>query len=75
MDFRRSIVLRDLMNNDTENQIRQICTEIGIIMEDTSGIALTWAKDVDVSIAERLQLLRDAHLQIGTLIKQAEDLV
>lgn len=75
MDFRHSIVLRDIMNNDTENHIRQICKEIGTIMEDASVVALIWRKDGDVSIPERLQLLRDAHLQIGTLIRQAEELV
>jgi len=75
MDFSRLLALRDPMNSDSEARIRQICTEIGVIMEDISVVALIWAKDGDVSIAERLQLLRDAYLQIGTLIKQAEDLV
>lgn len=75
MDFRRLLALRDPMDSDSEARIRQICTEIGVIMEDISVVALIWAKDGDVSIAERLQLLRDAYLQIGTLIKQAEDLV
>ena len=75
MDFSRLLVLRNLMNSDPENQIRPICTEIGIIMEDASIVALIWRKDADISIPERLQLLRSTHLQIGTLLKQAEDLV
>jgi hypothetical protein len=75
MDFGRPFVLRDHMNSHPENQIRQICTEIGVIMEDASIVALIWQNDADVRIAERLELLRDAHLQIGTLIKQAEDVV
>lgn len=73
MDFGRPFVLRDPMESDTENNIRQICTEIGAIMEDASVVALIWKKDGDVSIPERLQLLRDAHLQIGMLLKQAAD--
>lgn len=75
MDFGRPFVLRDPMDSDTENQIRQICTEVGIIMEDASVVALIWPKEGDVTIPERLQLLRGAHLQIGTLIRQAEELV
>ncbi len=74
MDFSRLLALRDPMNSDTNDQIRQICTEIGTIMEDASVVALIWKKDGDVSIPERLQLLRDAHLQIGMLLTQAEDL-
>lgn len=75
MDFSRLLALRDPMDSDTENHIRQICAEIGTIMEDASVVALIWTEDGEVCIAERLQLLRDAHLQIGTLIKQAEELV
>lgn len=75
MDFSGLLALRVPMNSDAEDQIRQIYTEIGIIMEDASVVALIWRKDADVSIAERLQLLRDAHLQIGTLIRQGEELV
>ena len=63
------------MDSGRENHIRQICTEIGAIMEDTSVVALIWTKDADVCISERLQMLREAHLQIGMLIRQAEDLV
>jgi hypothetical protein len=74
MDFSRLLALRDPMDSDSEARIRQICTEIGTIMEDMSVVALIWTKDDDVSIAERLQLLRDAHRQIGTLLKQAEEL-
>lgn len=74
MDFRLFIVLRDPMDSDMENHIRQICTEIGTIMEGASVVALIWPKDGDVSIPERLQLLRDAYLQIGMLLTQAEDL-
>ena len=75
MDFSRLLALRDPMDSDTENHIRRICTEIGIIMEYASVVALIWTEYGDVRISERLQLLRDAHLQIGTLLKQAEDLV
>lgn len=74
MDFSRLLALRDPMDIDTENNIRGICTEIGTIMEDTSVVALIWTKDDDLSIAERLQLLRDAHLQIGMLLQQADNL-
>ncbi|MBA4307320.1 MAG: hypothetical protein C0429_11340 [Sphingopyxis sp.] len=75
MDFSRLLALRDPMDSDTEDRIRHICTEIGVIMEDSSVLALIWAKDVDVSVAERLQLIRDAYLLIGKLLRQAEDLV
>ena len=74
MDFSRPFVLRDPMESDTEDHIREICTEIGAIMEDVSVVALIWRKDADISIPERLQLLRDAHLQIGMLLKQAQDI-
>ena len=74
MDFGCPFVLRDLMNSDTENHIRQICTEIGIIMEDASVVALIWPKDGNAGMSDRLKSLRDAHLQIATLLKQAEAL-
>lgn len=74
MDFSRPFVLRNTMDSDTELHIRQICAEIGTIMEDASVVALIWTKDDDKSIAERLQLLWDAHLQIGTLLRQADNI-
>lgn len=72
MDFSRLLALRDPMDSDKENQIRQICTEIGIIMEDASVVALIYPEGDDMSTTKRLQLLRDAYLQIGTLLNKAE---
>lgn len=63
------------MDKANDDRIREICTQIGTIMEDASVVALVWRIDDSFSDTDRLQQLRDAHTEIGRLLEQATALL
>jgi hypothetical protein len=58
------------MDDDDSQLIRQLCTRVGCIMEDTSVIALIW--DDDITLDERLQQLSIAAADIQALVAAAK---
>lgn len=75
MDFGDLSALGVDMDKATHDRIREICTQIGTIMEDTSVVALVWQIDDDISSTERLLQLRNAHTEIGRLLDKANNLL
>ena len=55
-----------------EQELRELFTKIGCIMEDASVIALIWTHDDLRLISERAKELRGAYDEIGTLIDVIE---
>ncbi len=62
------------MGDDTADLILQLCTQAGMIMEDTSPIALTVRVDHEAELNLALASLRKAALQIVLIIAAAEAL-
>jgi hypothetical protein len=56
---------------DDIQKFREICNEIGCIMEEASVVALVWVEGDGLSLEHRLEVLRDAHTKIGTLLNIA----
>ena len=53
-------------------EVRKLFTEIGCIMEDASLVALVWKDGDGLDPRTRLQILLDAHTEIGVLLAQIE---
>jgi len=53
-----------------DQQLRGIFTRIGIIMEDSSPVALIWSTSDGLAIGERLRVLEDANAEISALLDQ-----
>ena len=53
-----------------EQQLRGRFTRIGIIMEDSSSVALIWSASDGLAIAERLRIIKDANSEISALLDQ-----
>jgi hypothetical protein len=62
------------MDDDAQEHIRALCTEIGSVIEDASVVALVWNESDGLSIKARVQRLQDAHAEIGRLLDQAKKL-
>ena len=53
-----------------DQQLRSLFTRIGIIMEDSSRVALIWSASDGLAIAERLRIIKDANAEITALLDQ-----
>lgn len=60
------------MASKNDQDIRQLFTEIGCIMEDASVVALVWSAESDMDVTRRLHALQDAHRQTGELLARIE---
>lgn len=56
---------------DGIQKIREICTEIGCVMEEASVVALVWVEGDGWSLEHRLALLRQTHAEIGAILNFA----
>jgi hypothetical protein len=54
------------------DEIRELFTEVGCIMEDASLVALIWRDADGLDPRARLKSLADAHAQIGNLIARID---
>lgn len=75
MDFGDHGALGAGMDKATHDRIREICTQIGTIMEDASVVALVWKIDDSLSDPDRLHQIRHAHAEIGRLLEAATNLL
>jgi hypothetical protein len=50
--------------------LRSLFTQIGMIMEDTSSIALIWSASDGLDVAVRLSIIDAANAEISALLKQ-----
>jgi hypothetical protein len=69
VDFGALTRLRALMDDDARDLVNQLCTRIGMIMEDASELALTIGGDAQADRAARLTQLADASARIDALIQ------
>jgi hypothetical protein len=53
-----------------QQQLRTLFTQIGMIMEDTSTIALFWSASDGLDVAVRLSIIEAANAEISALLKQ-----
>jgi len=60
------------MASKSDQDIRQLFTEIGCIMEDAIVVALVWSAESDMNVTQRLNALQDAHRQMGKLLGRIE---
>lgn len=58
------------MTNDTDDDVRELYTEIGCIMEDASLIALLWRAEDGLDVAARYREMSNAHAKIGEFLLQ-----
>ena len=56
------------------DEIRRLCTEIGCIMEDACLVALVWDPGDRLGVQARIEKLSEAHMRIGNLLSQIDDL-
>jgi hypothetical protein len=70
--FERGPVMEVAMADDTRDIIRQLCTRVGCLMEDSSVIALMWSEDDELSPNERIGTLRRAVRDMVALLDAAE---
>ncbi|WP_373473450.1 hypothetical protein [Sphingorhabdus lacus] len=57
---------------DTEPAIRELLTQIGILMEDTSPVALLWRQSDLVSVRDRLLAVKRALAEMQLLTMKIE---
>jgi hypothetical protein len=50
--------------------LRRLFTQIGMIMEDASSIALIWSASDELDVAARLRIIDAANAEISALLKQ-----
>ena len=72
MDFDADASICWLMDENSEGQIRTLFMQIGILMEDTSMIALIWRDSDRLTTGDRLARVRAANENIGVLVSQIE---
>lgn len=53
-----------------QQELRSLFTQIGLIMEDTSSIALIWSASDGLDVAARLIIIDAASAEISALLKQ-----
>lgn len=75
MDFANHNALGVGMDKATQDLVREICAQIGTIMEDASAVALIWKIDDSLSDTDRLHQIRHAHTEIGRLLEVATNLL
>jgi hypothetical protein len=71
VDFGALTRLRAVMDDDARDLVNQLCTRIGMIMEDASELALTIAGVDRAGRPERLTQLADASTRIAALLRAA----
>lgn len=74
MDLARGMPLRLVMNQDTADLIAQLCTRVGMIMEDNADTALTIRAMPSTEWPATLEALEWATHEIGVLLKAARAL-
>ena len=60
------------MANPTNDEVRNLFTEIGCIMEDASRIALVWQAADGLNVMARYQKLSDSHAKLSELLSQID---
>lgn len=68
MDFLGTMPLRAGMDDDRRDLIVSLCTHIGMIMEDTSDLALTMRGVTEEDIADRVYEIDIAIRRMGAMI-------
>lgn len=74
MDFSASRRLRETMDPDTIELVAQLCTQVGMLMEDASSDALTIGHETPEEMRRRLDDLASAAQRISNLISAAKAL-
>ncbi len=74
MDFSARRRLREAMDLDTIELIAQLCTQVGMIMEDASPVAVTIGHKTPEEMRKRLDDLARAAEKISRLISAAQAL-
>lgn len=72
IDFGDNLSIRRCMAKPADDEVRNLFTEIGCIMEDASVVALIWRDGDGLDPPARLNSLTDAHAAIGNLLAQIE---
>lgn len=75
MDLDAAMPLRPRMDDDQRDLIIRLCTLVGMIMEDTSELALTVRGAGDDKLSGRLAEIDEAVRQMQVLIATAKSLV
>jgi len=63
------------MDQDTADLVAQLCTRVGILMEDTSVVALTLGAVDESELSEMIERLQLAAGKIGHLLAAAQALL
>lgn len=63
------------MDDEIDDLIAQLCTRIGMTMEDVSVIALTGARGSDAEVASTVARIEQASEKIAGLVQAAKVLV
>ena len=63
------------MDEHTIDLVRQLCTRIGMVMEDEAETALIWNDSGQTMLSERLNGLSDAGLSIYRLAEAAKVII
>lgn len=71
MDLSGAMPLRADMDDDRRDLIVSLCTQVGMIMEDTSDLALTVRDITDEDLADRVDAIDIAIRRMGALIVAA----
>ena len=74
MDFTARRRLREAMNPDTIELIAQLCTQVGMLMEDASPVAVTIGHSAPEEMRMRLDDLACVAEKISRLISAAQAL-
>ena len=74
MDFPGVLPLRAGMDDDFRNLIVSLCTQVGMIMEDTNDLALTVRGVTDEELAERIDEIDRAIRRMQALVSAARAL-
>jgi hypothetical protein len=63
------------MDEHTIDLVRQLCTRIGMVMEDEVETALIWNDSGQTALSDRLDRLSDAGLSIYRLAEAAKVII
>lgn len=72
IDFGYKSSIPESMAKPANDDVRKLFTQIGCVMEDASIVALIWRDGDGLDPQARLQILSDAHAEIGDLLAQIE---
>ncbi len=75
MDYAARLRFREAMDPDTIELIAQLCTQVGMRMEDASSIAVTIGHNTPDQMRKRLDDLACAAEKISRLISAAQALI